>query len=147
MNKYTFEFEDLLNIKIQKEDNIKNQLSKENKVLEKKKNELNRLLDLKEEELNNFNNKGKSLKVSDIEVFYTYIDNLEEKIKLKKSNINMLETKIEKIREKLIEISKEKQIFEKIREEEYEEYKKELQKDELKTNDEIVNYKYFANNI
>jgi len=43
-------------------------------------------------------------------------------------------------------ISIEKQIFEKIKENEYVEYKKELVQEELKTNDEIVNYKYFANN-
>ncbi len=146
MNKYTFEFEDLLKIKVQKEDNIKNQLSKENKLLKNKKIELSKLMDLKNQELKNFSNKGNFLKISDIEIFYDYIYSLEEKIKSKKSNIKLLEIKIEKIREKLVEISKEKQIFEKIKENEYVEYKKELVQEELKTNDEIVNYKYFANN-
>jgi flagellar export protein FliJ len=54
---------------------------------------------------------------------------------------------VESIRNHLIEISKEKQILEKIKEENFEEYKKEVLKDEQRINDEISNFKYFSNNL
>ncbi|MFO7887198.1 MAG: flagellar export protein FliJ [Eubacteriales bacterium] len=147
MNKYKFEFEELLNIKSQKEDNIKNNLSKENKILQEKKDTLNRIIELKKEEQNKFNNKGKTIKISDIEIFYDYIDKLEEKITLQKNNIKIQEKKVDNIRKHLVEISKEKQILEKIKEEDLEYHKKEILYEEQKTNDEIVNYRYFVDNI
>jgi len=147
MNKYKFEFEELLNIKSQKEDNIKNNLSKENKILQKKKDTLNRIIELKKEEQDKFNNKGKTIKISDIEIFYDYIDKLEEKITFQKNNIKIQEKKVDNIRKHLLEISKEKQILEKIKEEDLEYHKKEILYEEQKTNDEIVNYRYFVDNI
>jgi flagellar FliJ protein len=147
MYKYSFEFEELLNIKSQKEDNIKNNLSKETKILNEEKNHLDYLLSLKEKELNNFNHKGKTIKISDIEVFYTYIDNLDMKIISQKNKVQIISNRVENIRQHLIEISKEKQILEKIKEENFEEYKKEVLKDEERINDEIVNFKYFSNSL
>jgi len=147
MNKYKFEFEELLNIKSQKEDNIKNNLSKENKILQEKKDTLNRIIELKKEEQDKFNNKGKTIKISDIEIFYDYIDKLEEKITFQKNNIKIQEKKVDNIRKHLLEISKEKQILEKIKEEDLEYHKKEILYEEQKTNDEIVNYRYFVDNI
>src|SRR6056297_1476237 len=147
MNKYKFEFEELLNIKSQKEDNIKNNLSKENKILQEKKDTLNRIIELKKEEQDKFNNKGKTIKISDIEIFYDYIDKLEEKITFQKNNNKIQEKKVDNIRKHLLEISKEKQILEKIKEEDLEYHKKEILYEEQKTNDEIVNYRYFVDNI
>ncbi len=147
MNKYKFEFEELLNIKSQKEDNIKNNLSKENKILQEKNDNLKRIIELKNEEQNKFNNKGKTIKISDIEIFYDYIDKLEEKITFQKNSIKVQEKKVDNIRQHLLEISKEKQILEKIKEEDLEYHKKELLYEEQKTNDEIVNYRYFVDNI
>jgi len=147
MNKYKFEFEELLNIKSQKEDNIKNNLSKENKILQEKNDNLKRIIELKNEEQNKFNNKGKTIKISDIEIFYDYIDKLEEKITFQKNSIKVQEKKVDNIRQHLVEISKEKQILEKIKEEDLEYHKKELLYEEQKTNDEIVNYRYFVDNI
>ena len=147
MNKYKFEFEELLNIKSQKEDNIKNNLSKENKILQEKNDNLKRIIELKNEEQNKFNNKGKTIKISDIEIFYDYINKLEEKITFQKNSIKVQEKKVDNIRQHLLEISKEKQILEKIKEEDLEYHKKELLYEEQKTNDEIVNYRYFVDNI
>jgi len=147
MNKYKFEFEELLNIKSQKEDNIKNTLSKENKILQEKNNNLKRIIELKNEEQNKFNNKGKTIKISDIEIFYDYINKLEEKITFQKNSIKVQEKKVDNIRQHLVEISKEKQILEKIKEEDLEYHKKELLYEEQKTNDEIVNYRYFVDNV
>jgi len=147
MNKYKFEFEELLNIKSQKEDNIKNNLSKENKILQEKNDNLKRIIELKNEEQNKFNNKGKTIKISDIEIFYDYIDKLEEKITFQKNSIKVQEKKVDNIRQHLVEISKEKQILEKIKEEDLEYHKKELLYEEQKTNDEIVNYRYFVDNV
>jgi flagellar export protein FliJ len=147
MYKYSFEFEELLNIKSQKEDNVKNNLSKETKILDEEKNHLDYLLSLKEKELTNFNHKGKTIKISDIEIFYTYIDNLDKKIISQKNKVQIISNRVENIRQHLIEISKEKQILEKIKEESFEEYKKEVLKDEDRTNDEIVNFKYFSNSL
>lgn len=147
MYKYSFEFEELLNIKSQKEDNIKNNLSKETKILKEEKNHLDHLLSLKEKEFSNFNHKGKTIKISDIEVFYNYIDNLNERIISQKNKVQIISNRVESIRKHLIEISKEKQMLEKIKEENFEEYKKEVLKDEERINDEIVNFKYFSNSL
>ena len=47
MNKYKFEFEELLNVKGQKENSIRNSLSKEDKVLNEMKDNLIRIIELK----------------------------------------------------------------------------------------------------
>ena len=72
---------------------------------------------------------------------------MEENILSQKKAIKTQENKVENIRKHLIEISKEKQILEKIREEDFEYYKKELLYEERKINDEIVNYRYFVENV
>jgi flagellar FliJ protein len=147
MYKYSFEFKELLKVKSQKEDNIKNNLSKENKLLNEEIDYLESLISLKEKELDNFNHKGKTIKISDLEVFYSYIDNLDEKIVSQKNKVQVISKRVESIRKHLIEVSKEKQILEKIKEENFEEYKKEVLKDEQRINDEIANFKYFSNNF
>lgn len=147
MNKYKFEFEELLNVKCQKENSIRNSLSKEEKILNVMKDNLIKIIELKKDEQNKFDNKGKTIKIFDIEVFYNYIDQMEENILSQKKAIKTQESKVENIRKHLIEISKEKQILEKIREEDFEYYKKELLYEERKINDEIVNYRYFVENV
>ena len=147
MNKYKFEFEELLKVKSQKENSIRNSLSKEDKILNEMTDNLIRTIAIKKEEQNKFENKGKMIKIFDIEVFYSYIDQIEENILSQKKAIITQEIKVENIRKHLIEISKEKQILEKIREEDFEYYKKELLYEERKFNDEIVNYRYFVENV
>lgn len=48
---------------------------------------------------------------------------------------------VDKIREKLVGIMKERKVFEKLREKEFEKYKKELELVEQKLTDELVSYK------
>lgn len=144
MKKYVFGYEDLLNLKKQKEVDLKNRLSYENGILSKLSEELNKLIFQKENETSIFQSNKKLNKLSDISNFYIYIDNINSIMSEKQKKIEKQKIAIEKMRKNLISISKERQILEKMEETEFEGYKKELIYEEQKINDEIANYKYYS---
>ena len=64
---------------------------------------------------------------------------------MQKTIVQREEKKVEKIREELIKVSKEKRMFEKLREKKLEEYMQEYYIKEQQVVDNIVNFKYNDN--
>ena len=97
MKKYVFGYEDLLNLKKQKEVDL-NRLSYENGILNKLSEELNKLIFQKENETSIFQSNKKLNKLSDIRNFYIYIDNINSIMSEKQKKIEKQKIAIEKIR-------------------------------------------------
>jgi len=74
-------------------------------------------------------------------MYNAYINDLNDRIKRQQQKVQETEVELEKAKAEMIEAVKEKKIFEKLKENEYERYTYELKKQEEKLNDTIVSYK------
>lgn len=141
MINFKFKYENLLNLVEKKEDDIKNALSCAYNELHLEEEKLYAL----EKEVNNYSSilKDKSnngCKLSTLKNIDDYIKTVHLKIKIQNDKIAEKKEKIQFIKDKLIEISKEKKIFEKLKEKKFEEYKTFLKLEEDKIIDQLVSY-------
>ena len=74
--------------------------------------------------------------------FKNYISLLTTKIMQQKENINLAAYNVDKVREELIKIVKEREILDKLKEKKYEAYLQEQLKAEQRLNDEIISYRH-----
>jgi flagellar protein FliJ len=145
MAKFNFKLQTLLNVKSQQEDNIKNELGKSIQKLENEKTELRRLEMEMEANISEFNKKSRKTTVEKLIHFNGYISFLNTKIKHQKENVNYASQNVDKVREELIKIDKEREILDRLKEKKYEIFLKELLKEEQRLNDEIVSFKHKEN--
>ena len=146
MAKFVFKLQPLLNVKQQMEDNLKNELGKAIKQLEKEKAVLAEREDEKSRCIAEFNEKaGRGISVKTMRDYNVYILHLSERILLQKENVKLASNNVDKIREELLKIIKEREILEKLKEKKFAEFLEEQLKEEQKINDEIVSYKCASN--
>lgn len=142
MAKFNFKLQTLLKVKSQQEDNMKNELGKAIRKLEEENAMLRRLEFEKNKNIFEFNEKTRKTTVDKLIKFNDYISLLNLKILDQKENINQAARNVDKVREELIKIVKERDILDKLREKKYEAYLLEQNREEQKLNDEIISYKH-----
>lgn len=142
MAKFSFRLQPVLNVRIQQEDNLKNELGKAVRRLETEKRQLWHLEDALDDHVKEFNEKTKKTTVYSLIEFNEYLSLLNSKIKLQKENVNIATQNVDIVREQLVEAVKERQILDKFKEKKLDEYAQEQKRLEQKTNDEIVTYKH-----
>lgn len=145
MPKFSFKLQTLLKVKTQQEDNLKNELGKAIRKLEEENSILRRIEFEKNKYIFEFNEKSRKTTVNNLIKFNNYISHLTNKIMLQKENINLASHNVDKVREDLIKIVKEREILDKLKDKKYAEYLIEQNKDEQKINDEIISYKHTGN--
>ncbi|NLV76422.1 MAG: flagellar export protein FliJ [Tissierellia bacterium] len=79
--------------------------------------------------------------IGNLAMYNNYINDLSRKIKSQEQIVNKTRKDAEEAKEEMITAVKEKKIFEKLKEQEYEEYLYQLKRDEEKQTDAIVSYK------
>lgn len=143
MKKYKFKLQTLLNIKEQMESNIKNELGAEITHLNREKKLLNSYINKKELYVENSVKKNTGIiNISQVILYNNYIKGLCQKIKEQKNCVNKTQYNIDKIRERLIVTSKEKQMLQKLDEKEFENFKYNNIIEEQKINDEVLSFKH-----
>jgi len=143
MVKFKFRLQPLLNIKIQLEDSAKNELGKAVQKLEEEKEKGRSLLRHREKYINGLREKSSSVaRIEELRSYTMYISSLAKKVEDQNKNIKEASDIVDRYREELIKIVKERKILEKLREKKLNEYLIEMSKDEQKRMDEIVSYKY-----
>lgn len=142
MAKFNFRLQPLLNVKSHQEDNIKNELGKAIGKLEKEKAILSDLECKEEKLIREFNEKSKKSTVEKLIKFNEYLSFLNSEIKQQKENVNCAARIVDKVREKLIEIVRERKILDNLRDRKHEQFLFEQQKEEQRLNDEIVSFKH-----
>ncbi len=140
MASFSFRLQPVLNIRIQAEDNLKNELGKAIQLLELEKQKLSELESELDGLVYEFNKKTRKTTVRKLIEVKKYLSLIDSRIKRQKENINSAMLNVDKIREELLKAVKERKILEKLRERKYEEYLLEQKRLEQKTNDEIVSY-------
>lgn len=141
MARFNFKLQALLKVKTQIEDNLKNELGKAIRRLEEEKAKLRRLEFERSRYIFEFNEKSRKTTVNSLIKFNSYISLLASKILYQKENINLAEQNVDKVREELIKIVKEREILDKLKEKKYEAYLFEQLKDEQRLNDELISYR------
>jgi flagellar FliJ protein len=142
MAMFSFKLQPVLNVRVQQEDNLKNELGKAMQKLEAEKFQLQQLENALSDLVKEFNEKTKKTTVHSLIEFNEYLSLLNSKIKLQKENVNIAVQNVDKIRDELVEAIKARQILDKYREKKLEEYALEQKRLEQRTNDEIVTYKH-----
>lgn len=142
MARFNFRLQPLLSVKSQQEDNQKNELGKAMRKLEKEEATLRRLQDEEAKLINEFNEKSKKSTVEKLVKFNVYLSFLNSKIKQQKENVNCAVRNVDKVREELIRIVKERKILDNLRDRKYEQFLSEEQRTEQKLIDEILSYKH-----
>lgn len=140
---YKFKLEKLLELKIKNEDSLKIKFSEcLNKIIIKK----NQIDNIKEKIYYSKNNKYNTNFSYDLKNYISYINYLENKLLEEQKNLNVLEIELDKIKEQLINASKERKVLENLKEKSYNEYLHEINKIESKNNDEMAIINYFKKN-
>ena len=142
MAKFSFRLQPLLSVKSQQEDNQKNELGKAMMKLEIEKAALHALEGEEERLVREFNEKSRKTTVEKLIEFNGYLSLLNSKIKRQKENVNCAARNVDKVREELIRIVKERKILDNLKDRKHEQFLFEEQKAEQKQNDEIVSYKH-----
>ncbi len=142
MGKFTFRFDTILTTKEKIEDDRKNKLGISMQKLASEQNQLEKLSHKKNNLINNLEESlQKIVEVSELRNLSYNLDMIQNIIDKQTQIVEQLELETENKRKDLIEASKQKKIFEKLREKDYEEYKYTELKKEYTLTDEIVCYK------
>ncbi|MBI9011918.1 MAG: flagellar export protein FliJ [Clostridiales bacterium] len=141
MKKFNFRFQKILLLRIDKENEIRNNLGKINKVILEKENEFEMTRKKYEEFLNSLNDSvQEGIYVRDMQAVSNNKQYLIQKMdRLKHELTALVEQRIE-IQKELIEANKQRKIMEKLKEKEIEQYQAMETLEESKTVDQIVTY-------
>jgi flagellar FliJ protein len=143
---FKFRLQTVLNIKMQKENSLKNELGKAMQRLEVEKKNLSSIIIEMENCIDNFNSESsKGVTVDRLREFSAYIPVLKEHVQIQKERVKYAEQDVDNIRVILIKAVQEREILDKLKEKQYKEYMEEQVKKEQKVVDEIVSYKYSKN--
>lgn len=142
MGKFVFRFNTILNTKEKIEDDRKNKLGLSMKKLAQEKEELKALADKRNTLIEQWQTKSSDIvKISDLRALSNNLELMQNFIDKQNKVVELSEMDAFNKRKELIEASKEKKVFQKLREKDFEEYKYIELKKEYELVDELVSYK------
>lgn len=142
MGKFIFRFDTILNTKEKIEEDRKNKLGISMQKLALEQQHLETLFQKKNELLNSWKEKSqKTVKISQLRNLSQNLDLMKNIIDKQLNVVKQSELEAENRRKDLLEASKQKKVFEKLKEKDYEEHKYNQLKKEDALTDEIVCYK------
>lgn len=141
MKKFRFKYDKVLQVRIEKENEVRNNLGKINQLIM----EAERQLDVISQQYHNFlvdidDMIKKGVKASDMQAIAHNKSYLTSKIEEIKKELKVLYSERKSIQAELIEANKQRKVMEKLREKELEEYKMLEAQEEAKIVDQIVTY-------
>ncbi|MCF6463338.1 flagellar export protein FliJ [Clostridium sp. Cult1] len=138
---FNFRLEKVLNYKKTIEDLKKSQYGIVQQRLNKEENRLDDYVKFKKNLLNEKDLSVMKTSVGNLAMYSNYINHVNTRIKKQEELVTKVQKELEETKEEMVTAVKEKKIFEKLKENEYEKYLYEIKKEEEKQNDTIVNYK------
>lgn len=145
MASFKFRLQTLLKLKEQFEKNAKNELGIAIMKLEEEKDKLRIIEDNIVVTTNDFRKACQGAiqpeKIKELKSFLEYLQTARERQEV---NVKRQQENVDKIREKLVEIMRERKVLENLKEKEFQEYLKEEEKKEQQRVDELVSYKEAA---
>ena len=142
MEKFIFRFNTVLNVKEKIEDDRKNKLGISMQKLAVEQNRLDKLSFKKDDLIDSLNERMQNtIKIEELRNFSYNLDMMQGIIDKQAETVEQSELEAENRRKDLIEASKQKKVFEKLKEKDYEKHRYEQLKKEHALTDEIVSYK------
>jgi flagellar FliJ protein len=142
---FKFRLQTFLNLKEQFEKNAKNELGLAVMKLEEEKAKLNDILENLELSTEEFKRACTgTIRPEKIKEHKYYVEYLKKEKQRQEANVKRQQQNVDKIRERLVEIMRERKVLENLREKEFQEFKKQEEKQEQQRVDELVSYKEAA---
>lgn len=141
MVSFNFRLEKVLNYKKTVEDYKKSQYGMVQKKLFDEEDKLAKFNQYKSIIKNKKNQTVTKTNVGNLAMYNNYINELSRKIKSQEQIVNKTRKDAEKAKEEMVSAVKEKKIFEKLKEQKYEEHLYQLKKTEEKQTDAIISYR------
>ncbi len=148
MAKFLYTMQNILDIKYKLEEQQKTAFSLAMQKLTKEEEKLKLL----QEKKNSYQNELKmrvqsALDIKNIKWYENAVETMKYKIKIQILVVKRAENELEAVRVRLTEIMVDRKTHEKLKENEFEEFKKELNSIENKEVDELVSFKYNNNTV
>ncbi|MBS4539845.1 flagellar export protein FliJ [Clostridium sp. D2Q-11] len=140
MGNYDFRLQNVLDFKSSMQTQMVSKYNDAKKILEKAENVLIDYNILKKKIENEKNNLSMSGRIKDLKLYNQYINQIKFQIEEQKNHIKEAEINVELAKENLVEAAKDKKIFEKLKENEFNKYLDKEKKKEAIIVDEIVTY-------
>ena len=139
MKQFEFRLQKVMETTRAREELQKKELAMALAELDRNETQLEQMLDHLEQEVEQFadRRKKKAIKVSTLVQYASYTDNLLAEIDRQRRDIEKLARLADEQRDKLIEITRDKKILEKLKEKRFAEYRRKLRQVEQKFMDEI----------
>ena len=139
MKQFEFRLQKVMETTRAREELQKKELAMALAELDRNETQLEQMLDHLEQEVEQFAGRRKkgSMKVSTLVQYASYTDNLLSEIDRQRRDIEKLARLADEQRDKLIEITRDKKILEKLKEKRFAEYRRKLRQVEQKFMDEI----------
>ncbi len=144
MKRFRFRLQRLMDIREAKEKKIKNELAELvniQNIERNKQNELRQKISTRKKTLREVLAK-KTFSYNEVMMYEKFTDAANKAINIAESKIQQMEPEIQKVREKLVDASKEKKVVEKLKERRFKEYLYKFNREIAKENDDI-NQKIF----
>lgn len=146
MASFNFKLEKVLNYKETVENQTKLKFAQVNQRLIREEAILNEFYDKKKSVIERKNSSNIGIKAGELALYNSYIDVLNKRIERQSSIVARTMEELDKAKNDMVCAVTEKKIFEKLKENQYEEFIYEQEKEELKLNDNFISYKSATRN-
>ena len=141
MEKFSFKLEKVLDYKVTVESYKKSNYGKIKRILATEEDKLEKCCSLKENLKKERNMAISNISVGNFKLYNDYINEVDKTIEQQKEKVENIEKKVEVAKDELIVASKDKRIFQKLKENQYDEYLFTLKKLDDKLTDSIVSFR------
>lgn len=141
LEKFTFKFEKILDYKKTIENHKKNEYGKIQQKLTKEEIVLEDYYKFKDKLKNKKDRSYNKINIANLQLYNNYLNDMNRLIAVQEGIIEQTKEELEQVKGELLEVSKEKKIFEKLKKNRYEEYLYDTKKEEEKLIDTIVSFK------
>lgn len=146
VGKFNFRFDRVLDYKKAIEGDKKNYYGTLKQKLNEEEDKLQCFYQYKDVLKKEKDDESNSTSIGNLKLYNNYMNTVETLIVQQKEIVNTTEDKVELAKDELIEATKEKKMYEKLKENSYEQYTYNLKKSEEKLVDNIVSYKTSTQN-
>lgn len=146
MASFKFKLEKVLNYKETVENQTKLRFAQVKQKLTREETILNEYYEQKRSVIDRKNSSSKGIKVGELALYNSYIGVLNKRIERQSSIVARTMEELDRAKNDMVSAVTEKKIFEKLKENQYEEFIYEQEKEELKINDNFVSYKSATRN-
>ncbi len=143
MAKFVYKMQNILDIKLRLETQVKTEFAEASAKLLQEENKLKKLIQRRREYENELKRlSADRLELGELKKYNGYIETIKVLMQQQALAVRLAQRNLDRIREKLNQAMQERKIYEKLREKAFEEFKEELNAEEKKEIDQLVSFTY-----